>query len=62
MKACVSLSLCSVHCPQGSGRLRRLYYAGRLATIRLVEIPEPALPSADWVKIKTLLCGLCART
>jgi len=41
------------------GRLRRLYYAGRLATIRLVEIPEPALPSADWVKIKTLLCGLC---
>ena len=41
------------------GRLRRLYYAGRLATIRLVEIPEPALPSANWVKIKTLLCGLC---
>ena len=41
------------------GRVRPLYYAGPLATIRLVEIPEPALPSADWVKIKTLLCGLC---
>lgn len=42
-----------------AGRIKRLYYAGGLATVRLVDIPEPALPSADWVKIKTLLCGLC---
>ena len=41
------------------GGMRRLYYAGPLATTRLAEIPEPVLPSADWVKIKTLLCGLC---
>ncbi len=41
------------------GRVKRLYYTGPLATVRLAEIPEPALPSADWVKIKTLLCGLC---
>jgi (R,R)-butanediol dehydrogenase/meso-butanediol dehydrogenase/diacetyl reductase len=40
-------------------RVRRLYYTGPLATIRLAEIPDPVLPSADWVKIRTLLCGLC---
>ncbi len=41
------------------GRVRRLYYTGPLATIHLVEIPEPVLPSTDWVKIRTSLCGLC---
>jgi len=38
---------------------RRFYYEGPLATIRLVDVAEPALPSPDWVKIRTLLCGLC---
>lgn len=34
-------------------------YTGPLSTIRLADIPEPALPSAEWVKIKTHLCGVC---
>jgi len=38
---------------------RRLYYDGPLATIRLVEVPEPILPSSDWVKMRTLMCGVC---
>ena len=38
---------------------KRLYYNGPLATIKLVDIPEPSLPSPDWVKIKTLFCGFC---
>jgi len=38
---------------------RRLYYEGPLATIRLVDIPEPALPSSDWVKMRTFICGFC---
>jgi threonine dehydrogenase-like Zn-dependent dehydrogenase len=38
---------------------KRLYYQGPLATTRLVDVPEPALPSPDWVKIRTLMCGLC---
>ena len=38
---------------------RRLYYEGPLTTIRLVDIPEPALPSPDWVKIRTIICGFC---
>ena len=38
----------------------RLYTNGLLATIRLVDIPEPVLPSPGWVKIKTRMCGFCA--
>ena len=38
---------------------RRFYYQGPLATIRLVDIPEPTLPSPDWVKMRTLICGFC---
>ncbi len=42
------------------GRLsRRWYYDSPLATVRLVEVPEPGLPSPDWVKIRTVICGLC---
>ena len=43
------------------GRLRKeLYYRGPLATVRLRDVPEPELPGPDWVKIKTLVCGVCA--
>lgn len=38
---------------------RRFYYASPFATLRLVDVPEPTLPSRDWVKIRTLLCGFC---
>ena len=38
---------------------RRLHYQGPLATIRLADVPEPSLPSPDWVKIKTSICGFC---
>ncbi len=34
-------------------------YGGPFATIRPADIPEPALPSSEWVKIKTRLCGVC---
>ena len=30
-----------------------------MPTIRLVDIPEPKLPSPDWVKIQTIYCGYC---
>ena len=38
---------------------RRLYYQGPLATVRLVDVPEPGLPAPDWVKIRTRTCGFC---
>ena len=42
-----------------AGVSKRLYYYGPLATVRLADVPEPTLPSADWVKIRTLICGFC---
>jgi threonine dehydrogenase-like Zn-dependent dehydrogenase len=41
------------------GVVRRAHYGGPLATVRLRDVPEPTLPSADWVKIRTLVCGFC---
>jgi len=36
-----------------------LFYKGLLATVKFVDIPEPALPGPDWVKLRTLMCGFC---
>ena len=38
---------------------RKFFYRGPFSTVELVDIPEPALPSPEWVKIKTRLCGVC---
>ena len=35
------------------------YYSGPLSTIHMVDLPEPALPSQDWVKVKVSRCGIC---
>lgn len=43
------------------GRIsRQAFYSGPLATAKLVDLPEPRLPSPEWVRIKTLVCGFCA--
>jgi (R,R)-butanediol dehydrogenase/meso-butanediol dehydrogenase/diacetyl reductase len=34
-------------------------YRGPFSTVKLADIPEPSLPSPEWVKIKTRLCGVC---
>ncbi|MBN1533361.1 MAG: alcohol dehydrogenase catalytic domain-containing protein [Spirochaetes bacterium] len=34
-------------------------YRGPFATVRLADIPEPRLPSQEWVRIRTRLCGVC---
>jgi threonine dehydrogenase-like Zn-dependent dehydrogenase len=34
-------------------------YRGTFSTVKLVDIPEPALPTPEWIKIKTKLCGVC---
>jgi threonine dehydrogenase-like Zn-dependent dehydrogenase len=36
-----------------------LFYKGALATVKYVDIQEPAIPGPDWVKLKTLICGFC---
>lgn len=37
----------------------KIFYKGPLKTIKIVEIPEPSLPSNQWVKIETAYCGFC---
>ncbi|MEW6635669.1 MAG: zinc-binding dehydrogenase [Actinomycetota bacterium] len=32
---------------------------GRLSPLQLEEIPEPALPTPEWVRVKPLLSGIC---
>ena len=39
---------------------RKPFYQGPLATIKLVDRPEPELPTQEWVKVETLMCGFCA--
>lgn len=39
---------------------KKPFYRGKLATLKLKEIPEPELPSPHWVKIQTSCCGVCA--
>ena len=39
---------------------RKPFYQGPLATIKLVDRPEPDLPTQEWVKVETLMCGFCA--
>ena len=39
---------------------RKAFYKGPLATLKLVDRSAPELPSNQWVKIKTLMCGFCA--
>jgi threonine dehydrogenase-like Zn-dependent dehydrogenase len=43
----------------GAG-IKSAHYSGPLAAVRMVDIPEPKLPSPDWVKIKVRRCGVCA--
>ena len=37
----------------------RIFFKGPVKTVKLVEIPEPELPSDEWVKIQTIYCGFC---
>lgn len=45
---------------QALGRIsKRFFFQGPFATIRMTDVPEPALPSPDWAKIRVRLCGFC---
>ncbi|MDQ3237465.1 MAG: zinc-binding dehydrogenase [Actinomycetota bacterium] len=42
----------------GAKRIRNLD-TSRLSPLQLEEVPEPALPTPDWVRVKPLLSGIC---
>jgi len=44
-----------VFCPGN----KKAHYSGPLATMRMVDLPEPSLPAQDWVKIRVQCCGVC---
>lgn len=41
------------------GALTPRAFTGALAPLHLTELAEPVLPREDWVRLRTLLCGLC---
>jgi len=41
------------------GRLRSGRLADRLSGLRLVDIPPPELPGPEWVRLRTLMGGIC---
>jgi L-iditol 2-dehydrogenase len=43
----------------GAGRLNPALYVGPHACTRLAESPSPALPGAEWVRIRTRMGGIC---
>ena len=42
----------------GAKRVKNLE-TGRLAPLQLEDVPEPELPTPDWVRVKPLLSGIC---
>jgi threonine dehydrogenase-like Zn-dependent dehydrogenase len=56
----------SVSVPQwialkGIGKFsRKAFYKGPLATVKLADQKSPELPSRQWVRINTAMCGFCA--
>jgi threonine dehydrogenase-like Zn-dependent dehydrogenase len=41
------------------GRRFPALYSGRCAVIRLAEVNEPRLPTPEWVKVRSLMSGVC---
>lgn len=42
-----------------AGTLRPRAYVGPWSSLRLEEVPEPALPADDWAIVRTALAGIC---
>ncbi len=37
----------------------KVFHRGPAKTVHLADVPEPTLPTPEWVKIKTRYCGFC---
>ena len=44
---------------RGLGRWTDSVYYGALSGLRLRDVPEPALPGPDWVRLRVRACGIC---
>jgi threonine dehydrogenase-like Zn-dependent dehydrogenase len=41
------------------GRISEAAYFAPTSPLRLVDLPDPPLPAADWVRVRNRLCGIC---
>jgi threonine dehydrogenase-like Zn-dependent dehydrogenase len=41
------------------GRVSRAAYFGPTSPLRLIDLPDPPLPPAGWVRVRNHLCGIC---
>ncbi len=41
------------------GRFSKSAYFARTSPLHLVEMPDPPLPAADWVRVRNRMCGIC---
>ena len=41
------------------GRLSRQAYFSAFSPVRYAEIPDPPLPSPNWVRVRNRMCGIC---
>ncbi len=41
------------------GRIDRRFFFGPFSPTALRDVPEPELPAADWLLLRTRLCGIC---
>lgn len=41
------------------GRVSRSAYFAPTSALHLVDLPDPALPAPDWVRVRNRMCGIC---
>jgi threonine dehydrogenase-like Zn-dependent dehydrogenase len=41
------------------GRLSQRAYFASTSPLRLLDLPDPALPASNWVRVRNRLCGIC---
>lgn len=41
------------------GRISRAAYFAPTSPLRLLQLPDPPLPAANWVRVRNRLCGIC---
>jgi L-iditol 2-dehydrogenase len=55
----LSVSLPRIVLALALGRFTDAVVFGSLSGLGLVDVPVPALPSPDWVRLEVLMCGIC---
>ncbi len=55
----LEVSVARILLTRALGRVSRAAYWGPASPLRLIDMPEPPLPAAGWVRVRNRLCGVC---